>query len=75
MTKLCINCAKHARCVSLGWMSPSGFWFADQVVIRPQPGCQLHDVGGTEVMRYLGIAMERPEDPTPAEDPDKKAAE
>lgn len=62
MDKICTTCAKRARCVSLGWLSPSGFWFPDQVVIRPQPGCQLHDVGATQVMRHLGIAMDRPED-------------
>ena len=62
MDKICTNCAKRASCVSLGWLSPSGFWFPDQVVIRPQPGCQLHDVGATQVMRHLGIAIDRPED-------------
>lgn len=61
MENLCTNCAKRARCVSLGWLSPSGFWFPDQVVIRPEPGCQLHDVGAVEVMRQLGIAVDRPE--------------
>lgn len=47
--------------MSLGWLSPSGFWFPDQVVIRPEPGCQLHDVGAVEVMRQLGIAVDRPD--------------
>jgi hypothetical protein len=61
MENLCTNCAKRARCVSLGWLSPSGFWFPDQVVIRPEPGCQLHDVGAVEVMRQLGIAVDQPD--------------
>lgn len=74
MDKICTTCAKRARCVSLGWLSPSGFWFPDQVVIRPQPGCQLHDVGATQVMRHLGIAMDRPEDMGGTTAPDTGAA-
>ena len=68
MGNLCTNCAKRARCVSLGWLSPSGFWFPDQVVIRPEPGCQLHDVGAVEVMRQLGIPVDRPDAGDVAED-------
>lgn len=76
MQNLCTNCANRARCVSLGWLSPSGFWFPDQVVIRPEPGCQLHDIGAVQVMRQLGIAMDRPEDAPPAAAADlPKAAE
>jgi hypothetical protein len=65
MKRLCTNCPKRSRCVSLGWLSPSGLWFPDQVVIRPEPGCQLHDMGGSEVIRQLGVAIDRPDESRP----------